>query len=240
MGKPARPRRQGRRHQTRRLRLIYKPEHITDLESGAIVAATVRHGNEGDTKELTDRVLTAGTTLARVCGDPKQEKVLRSLTADEGYFSVEETCGLQGENIRIIIGDPYASQRRKENQSSIIKQVLHKARRAVKSASGKALLRKRGEFIERSFAHVLDHGGLRRTTLRGTSNLTKRQLAAALAFDLSLLMRKLTGCGTPKQWLAGACGAFLALIGWLMRSRSPITWPQVGRRMGFSAEPSHG
>ncbi|MEO5914876.1 MAG: transposase, partial [Luteolibacter sp.] len=67
--------------------MIYKPEHITDLESGAIVAATVRHGNDGDTKELTSRVLAAGTTLARVCDDPKQEQVLRSLTADEGYFS---------------------------------------------------------------------------------------------------------------------------------------------------------
>lgn len=148
------------------------PTNITDLESGAIVAATVRLGNEGDTKELTDRVLAAGTTLARVCDDPIQEKVLQSLTTDEGYLSVEEACGLQGEKIRSIIGDPHAGKRRKEHQSPIIKQVLHKARRAVKSASGKALLRKRGQFIERSFVHVLDQGGLRRTTLRGKSNLT--------------------------------------------------------------------
>ena len=217
--------------------MIYKPEHITDLESGAIVAATVRLGNEGDTKELTPRVLAAGTTLARVCDDPRQEKVLRSLTADEGYFSVEETCGLQGENIRTIIGDPYENQRRKESQSSIVRQVLHKARRAVKSASGKALLRKRGEFIERSFAHVLDQGGLRRTTLRGQSNLTKRQLAAALAFDLSLLMRKLTGCGTPKQWLAGASGAFFALIERLLRSLSRIEGQNDAQRIDLG--PNH-
>jgi transposase len=192
--------------------MIYKPEHITDLESGALVAATVRLGNEGDTKELTSRVLEAGETLSRVCEDPQQKKVLQSLTADEGYFCVEEVCGLQGEKIRTVIGDPHEGKRRKEKQSPVVKQVLHKARRAVKSASGKALLRKRGEYIERSFAHVLDQGGLRRTTLRGTSNLTKRQLAAALAFDLSLLMRKLTGCGTPKQWLAGACRVFFAMI----------------------------
>jgi transposase len=217
--------------------MIYKPEHITDLESGAIVAATVRLGNEGDTQELTDRVLAAGTTLSRVCDDPKQEKVLQSLTADEGYFSVEEACGLQGENIRTIIGDPHAAKRRKENQSPIIKQVLHKARRAVKSASGRALLRKRGEFIERGFAHILDQGGLRRTTLRGKSNLTKRQLAAALAFDLSLLMRKLTGCGTPKQWLAGANGAFFALIGWLLRVLSRRGVQHAACRISF--RPNH-
>lgn len=200
--------------------MIYKPEHITDRESGAIVAATVRLGNEDDTKELTYHVLAAGTTLSRVCDDPKQEKVLQSLTADEGYFCVEQTCGLQGEIIRTIIGGPHAGKHRKEDQRPIIKQVLHKARRAVKSASGKALLRKRGHFIERSFAHVLEQGGLRRTTLCGKSILTTRQLAAALAFDLSLLIRKLTGCGPPKQWLAEAHWVLLVLMGWLMRAVS--------------------
>lgn len=77
--------------------------------------------------------------------------------------------------------------------------MLSKAKRAVKSKSGKALLRKRGEHLERSFAHVLDQGGMRRATLRGTVNLTKRHLAAVLAYDLSFLMRHLTGHGTPKQ-----------------------------------------
>lgn len=213
--------------------MISKPEHITDLESGAIVAATVRLGNEGDTKELTDRVLAAGSTLARVCDDPKQEKVLQSLTADEGCSSVEESCGLQGEHIRAIIGDPRAAKRRKENQSPIIKQVLHKARRAVKSASAKALLRKRGQFIERSFAHVLDQGGLRRTTLRGKSNLTKRQLAAALAFELSLIMRKLTCCGIPKQWLAEAHWALFALMGCLVWALSLYRDSNAACRMSF-------
>ncbi len=184
--------------------MIYKPEHVTDLESGAIVAATVRPGNAGDTQGLAERVLAAGSTLARTCKDPLQAKVLQSLTADEGYFSVEEICCLQGEKIRTIVGDPQAAKRRKDKQDGTVKQVLMKARRAVKSASGKALLKKRGEHVERSFAHVLDQGGLRRTTLRGEGNLTKRHLAAVLAYDLSLLMRHLTGLGTPKQWLAAA------------------------------------
>jgi transposase len=192
--------------------MIYKPEHTVDLESGAIVAATVRLGNEGDTNELAERVLSAGQTLSRVCDDPKQGKVLRSLTADEGYFAVEEICGLQGEGIRTIIGDPHESRRRREKQDGMVKRVLSKAKRAVESKSGKALLRKRGEHIERSFAHVLDQGGMRRATLRGAANLAKRHLAAVLAYDLSLLMRHLTGHGTPKQWLAAACG----LISWLL------------------------
>jgi hypothetical protein len=92
--------------------------------------------------------------------------------------------------------------RRSENESGNV------ARRAQPYAgpnrpspvrTGKALLRKRGEFIERSFCHVLDQGGMRRATLRGCLNLTKRLIGTALAFDLSLLMRHLHGVGTPKQ-----------------------------------------
>lgn len=188
--------------------MIYKPEHITDLESGAIVAAEVRLGDQGDTEDLARRVLAAGEVLARVCDDPEQKKVLTSLTADEGYFSVEEVCGLQGERVRVIIGDPHASKRRPDKQPALVRQVLSKAKRAVKSKSGKALLRRRGEHIERSFCHVLDHGKHRRATLRGRKNLCKRQLTAALSYNLSLLMRHLIGCGTAKQWQAGQGPAF--------------------------------
>ncbi|MFD2257894.1 transposase, partial [Luteolibacter algae] len=183
--------------------MIYKPEHVTDLDTGAIVAAETRLGDQGDTEELAQRMMAVGEVLARVCDDPEQTKVLTSLTADEGYFSVEQVCGLQNERVRVIIGDPHESKRRRDKQSGIVRQVLSKARRAVRSESGKALLRKRGEHIERSFCHVLDHGKHRRATLRGRVNLSKRQLAAALTHNLSLMMRHLTGYGTVKQWLAG-------------------------------------
>jgi len=102
--------------------------------------------------------------------------------------------------------------------------VLAKARRAVKNASGKALLRKRGQHIERSFAHVLDQGGMRRTTLRGQLNLTKRLLAAELTCDLSLLLRHLFGHGTPKQWLASTGGGIFGLIAVLERLKRLATY----------------
>lgn len=205
--------------------MVYKPEHVTDLETGAIVAAAVRCGDAGDTADLAARVLAAGETLARVCDDPKQAKVLASLTADEGYFAVEEVGCLQAERVRVVIGDPHAAKRKVSKQDEIVRGVLSKARRAVKSKSGKALLRKRGEHLERSFCHVLDHGSLRRATLRGLDNLTKRQLGGALAYNLSLLMRHLTGYGTPKQRLAAACAvmarALAALRAWIDRQITP-------------------
>ncbi len=193
--------------------MVYKPEHLNDLETGAIIHVEVREGNAGDSEGVCERVLKGCTTLSKVCDDPMQEMVGESLTTDEGYFSVEEVCALQAEGIRTVMGDPNASQRRKDKQCKETRATLRKAQVAVQSKSGKALLRKRGEHLERSFAHVLDHGGMRRATLRGTENLTKRLTAAALTYDLSLLMRKLFEFGTPKQWAAKA----RLCIWWLLK-----------------------
>lgn len=192
--------------------MVYQPEHLTDLETGAIIRAEVRTGDRGDSQGLSGRVLEGCRTLAQACEDPMQEKVGRSLTADEGYFSVEEVRALQGEGIRTVMGDPHGPRRNKDKQCKVTRQTLNSARRAVKSKSGKALLKRRGEHLERSFAHVLDHGRLRRATLRGAENLTKRQIAAAMAYDLSLLMRKIFGFGTPKQWAAMSLSCLVRLL----------------------------
>jgi len=69
----------------------------------------------------------------------------------------------------------------------------------VKSKSGKKLLRKRGEHVERSFVHVLDHGGMRRATIRGRDNLSKRHQVAAMGYNLSIFMRKCFGIGTQSS-----------------------------------------
>ena len=76
------------------------------------------------------------------------------------------------------------------------------ARRSAKSQYGKALLKRRGMHLERAFAHILDCGGMRRATLRGLVNLNKRFKLAAAFYNLSQLMRKLFGIGTPGQWEA--------------------------------------
>ena len=119
--------------------------------------------------------------------------------------------------MRTVIGDANATRRRKEALSAPLRQALHRAARAVKSQSGKALLRKRGMHLERGFEHILDQGGLRRATLKGTENLTKRYKIAAACFNLSLFMRYLLGVGTPKQWMAGAYSSLEALIAYLYR-----------------------
>ena len=128
--------------------------------------------------------------------------VVRSLTADKGYFAVEEIAQIQEFHIRTVIGDAHCARRRKQGLAAPLRKALDRAARAVKSQSGKALLRQRGMHLERSFEHVLDEGGMRRATLRGEENLTKRHKIAAACFNLSLLLRTLLGVGTPKQWIA--------------------------------------
>jgi len=74
---------------------------------------------------------------------------------------------------------------------------------------GKELLRRRGMHIERSFAHILDSGWMRRVTLRGQVNLDKRYKIAAATYNLSQLMRNLFGIGTSKQAATSVlCGLF--------------------------------
>src|SRR5438046_9639440 len=60
-------------------------------------------------------------------------------------------------------------------------------------------MRNRAELVERSFAHILDRGGLRRTWLRGRENVHKRYLVHVAGHNLGILMRLLIGAGTPKE-----------------------------------------
>ena len=172
--------------------MIYKPEAVVDLDTGAIVQAQVHSGDQADHKEMATRdTLTVNT-----------------VTSDKGYYAVNELQALQQEDIRTVIADPI-DNRRLDKLETDQKKAVHAARRSVKSKSGKDLLRRRGMHIERSFAHILDCGGMRRTTLRGWENLNKRFKLAAAFYNLSQLMRKLFGIGTPKQ--LAACGRLLLL-----------------------------
>lgn len=76
----------------------------------------------------------------------------------------------------------------------------------VQSESGKALLKKRGELLERSFAHCYETGAMRRCTLRGNKNILKRLLIHVGAFNLNLILRVVLGAGTPRESKSGQSG----------------------------------
>ena len=75
---------------------------------------------------------------------------------------------------------------------------------------GKQLQKLRSELTERSFAHMYETGGLRRTHLRKHNNILKRLLFHAIGFNLALLLRKLYGIGKPRTF-QGTSDAILLL-----------------------------
>jgi transposase len=184
--------------------MIYKPEAVVDLDTGAIVQAEVHPGDHADHKEMATRILEAQQTINQATGQEADTLTVQSVTSDKGYYAVGELEVLQQEGVRTVICDPI-DNRRVDKLEREQQRAVRAARRSVKSKSGRDLLRRRGMHIERSFAHVLDCGGMRRTTLRGWENLNKKFKLAAAFYNLSQLMRQLFGFGTPKQ-LAAAIG----------------------------------
>ena len=188
--------------------MIYKPENTVDLDTGAILKAEVRLGDEADQKDLAAHVLEAQEHINAVKDLPVGTLTIESATADKGYHAVPELGALQQEGIRTVISDPVVNRNREKLTDRKNAKWCARAKRSAKSKSGKALLRRRGMHIERTFAHALDAGGARRTTLRGLVNLNKRFQLTAAIYNLSQLMRKLLGVGTPKQWAVRAKALF--------------------------------
>jgi transposase len=183
-----------------RTHLAHKAEHAVDMETEAVVAVTLPRADEGDTDSLPWTLMEAEKQLAAVSqnADAKKQlhaKPLSEIVADKGYHSNDSLTGLDG--IRTYISEPNRG-RRNWNGKAEAKEAVYANRRRIRGKRGKALLRKRGEYLERSFAHAYETGGMRRLHLRHRSNILKRLLIHLGAFNLGLVMRKLFGKGTPR------------------------------------------
>jgi len=191
--------------------MIYKPQTVVDLDTGAIVGAEMLPGDQADNKEVATAILEAQQNINAARGQDRNKMTVATTTADKGYYAVGQLQELQREQIKTVICDPI-NNRRLDKLEPDEQRAVKAAKRSTRSQYGKALLSKRGQHIERAFAHILDCGGMRRATLRGLQNLQKRFKLAAAFYNLSQLMRKLCGVGTPKQCAAmgrGVVGAFL-------------------------------
>ena len=69
-----------------------------------------------------------------------------------------------------------------------------------------------GARVERSFAHVCETGGARRSWLGGLVDLTKRYLITIAAHNLGRVLRKLFGMGKPRALQDGF--GLHALVQW--------------------------
>jgi transposase len=100
-------------------------------------------------------------------------------------------------------------------------QATYENRRRVRGDYGKRLLKQRSELVERSFAHCYETGGLRRCHLRGQENILKRQLIHVGAFNLSLILRKIMGAGTPRELKNKAARLVLRILLFLISQNRP-------------------
>ena len=199
-----------------RTHLAHKAEHAVDLDTGAIIALTVQGADEGDTTTIGNTLEEAKEQLDAVMEKADEGQVhpdgLLEIVADKGYHSDRIMVELEEQGLRSYVSEPDRG-RRKWKDDFDAQQAVYANRRRIRGGRGKRLHRMRGELIERPFAHLYDTGGMRRTHLRGHTNILKRLLIHAAGFNLGLVMRALLGIGTPR----GLQGALQALFGSLTR-----------------------
>ncbi len=199
-----------------RTRLAHKVEHTVDMESTAVLSLTIHGGCEADSRSFEATLEETVETLGALVADPDtaaglDEAPLSEIVADKGYHSnaVVKTCRERG--IRSYISEPNRGRRNWKGKPAE-RDATYANRRRIRGQRGKALLRQRGEKLERGFAHGYTSGNLRRTHLRGHANIRKRLLMQIAGLNLGLLMRQILGVGKPKA-LQGRLADLAAALG---------------------------
>src|SRR5262249_55377776 len=147
---------------------------------------------------LEDTVHTAQLNLAESGSDV----IVTEVVVDKGYHSAQvlETFA-EHTPYRLYASEPKLPAGRQHvwtNKPEAQRDAVSANRRRSRGERGRRLQRLRSERVERSFAHVCETGGARRTWLRDIANVRKRYLMAAVAHNLGRLMRVLFGMGTPR------------------------------------------
>ena len=191
--------------------LAYKPEHAVDLDTGAVVAAELHPADEGDTTTLPKTLAAAQENLASVDAAPTAEDPAECVT-DKGYHSRSVLKALDNGPWKTRIAEPKAKGFARWRGDEAARRAVTNNRTRLLSGVAKEAFKLRAEIVERSFAHNLDRGGMRRTWLRGRENVHKRYLLHVAGHNLSLLMRQLIGAGTPREAVAGGYGGIFVLL----------------------------
>jgi transposase len=217
-----------------RTRLAYKPEHVVDLETGAIVAAAVHGADVADSTSLEASLTAAEANLQAAREDtvvaaedpappaedgplPDSAQPCVKLVADKGYHKAALLRRLKAQHYRTYIPERRQAGRRRWTDKGGLPTAVayHQNRARGLRPLGKRYHRWRSERVERTFAHVCETGGARRTRLRGQANVAKRYLLQAAGANLALVMRALYGLGTPRGWAARAQAPWVALLGFV-------------------------
>jgi transposase len=191
--------------------LAYKAEHGVDLKSEAIVEVTVAPADQGDSQTAPQTLVGAQVNLIEAGSDVCiTEGVMDKGYHDNGLLDFCRTVG-----VRTYIPERKQKSRCWTDKPESYEKSFRANRRRVRGEKGKALNRQRSEKCERTFAHVCETGGGRRSWLRGLVNVTKSHVLRCAAFNLGLLLRKVFGLSKPRSLGAAVGMALFALIAFL-------------------------
>jgi transposase len=198
-----------------RTHLAHKQEHAVDMDTGAVVAVTIQGATEGDTATIEGTLGAAVENLAEARqhagDDSKMADEPEEAVGDKGYHSKAVMLALRLAGWRSYIAEPRRGRQSWEGQRDE-REAVYSNRRRIRGPRGRDLMRRRGELLERSFAHTLETGGMRRTHLRHHANIAKRVLIHVAGFNLGLLMRRCFGVGKPRCLQGRPAGLVTAVL----------------------------
>ncbi len=155
--------------------LAHKAEQAVDMDSGAVVAVTLQAADLGDTTAMQATLAEAGMAVAELVGreaelHPDAEPQvnvdgIEALVADKGYHSGAAIQWVQESEVRSYIPERKQTGQRNWEGKQAERRAVEANRSRVTDDYGKQLLRRRGELLERSFAHCYETGGMRRCSL---------------------------------------------------------------------------
>ncbi len=178
-----------------RTHLAYKVEHAVDLDTDLVVAASVYRADHSDYESLANTLDDANDHLAAV----DEALAIEEAVMDKGYHAVDTLVACAEREVRTYIPERRASGRRNwKNKSAASEHAFRANRRRIRGPRNAALQRLRSEFVERTFAHACESGGGRRSHLRGLHEVGKRWLIHLAARNLGVILRSMTGVGTPR------------------------------------------
>ena len=228
--------------------LAHRAEHAVDMDTGAVVAVTLQGADLGDTTTVKETLMEAGVTVAelieREADSRPAEKPqvnlggIEEVVADKGYHSGPVLKEMKAAGVRTYIPEKKQAGKRHWVGKEEERDIVYANRQRLQRPKGKRLLRKRGELIERTFAHCYETGGMRRTHLRKHPNILKRLLIHVAGMNLGLLLRKAHGIGTPRglQDLSVTLHFLIALIA-QADSFEPAVFMGSGVTAGHSVAP---
>src|SRR3954468_9460705 len=188
-----------------RTHLAYKAEHVVDLENELVLAAEIYPANRSDTDTLVDSVMQAALNV-----DAANERAglggerIEEGAAGKGPHAAATLEWADALSLRTYIREPKRRHRsRWSGKPEAHRTAVVNNRRRTGRAKSRKLQRLRSERVERSFAHVCETGGARRTWLRGLAEVTKRYLITVAAHNLGRVLRGLFGVGKPRSLQGG-------------------------------------